>query len=243
MLRALAIETSGRIGSVALVENDRVVAAESFAHGLQHAATVLPMIDRLTRARGWSPKQIDHVYVSAGPGSFTGLRIGITLTKTLALATGCKIVAVPSTRVLLMNVPESAREAIIVLDAKRGQIFTARFTRNPGTPLSDLQNAWIENEREHLDTLTAILNRAGRPVHLIGEGIPYHRDSIPDMPQVIATDESTWRARADAVAMMGADMAKSQMFTDPLTLTPIYVRLPEAEEKRLIAEGKLPTSI
>ncbi len=241
MLRALAIETSGRIGSVALVEDGQVVAADSFAHGLQHAATVLPMIDRLTRARGWSPGQVEHVYVSAGPGSFTGLRIGITLAKTLAMSVGCKVVAVPSTRVLLMNVPDDAREAIVVLDAKRGQIFTARFTRSPGVPIGDLKNAWIENEREHLDALAAILNRAGRPVHLIGEGIPYHRASIPaGVPQVIVTDESTWRARAEAVAAIGADMAKSNLFADPLKLTPIYVRLPEAEEKRLIAEGKLP---
>lgn len=230
------METSGRIGSVALVEDDQVVAADQFAHGLQHAATILPMIDRLMRARGWTPAQLQHVYVSAGPGSFTGLRIGITLAKTLALSIGAKIVAIESTRVLLQNVPDDAREVIIVLDAKRGQIFTARFTRNPGIPRSDLKNAWIESEREHLDTLAAMLNRAGRPVHLIGEGIPYHRAAIPEMPGVIVTDEALWRARAESVAALGADLAKSNAFADPYKLTPIYVRLPEAEEKRLAAE-------
>ncbi|MBC7784886.1 MAG: tRNA (adenosine(37)-N6)-threonylcarbamoyltransferase complex dimerization subunit type 1 TsaB, partial [Burkholderiales bacterium] len=131
MLRALALETSGRIGSVALVEDDQIVAADQFPHGLQHAATILPMIDRLTRARGWRPSDLQHVYVSVGPGSFTGLRIGVTLAKTLSLSIGCKIVAVPSARVLLMNVPDEAREVIIVLDAKRGQIFTARYSLLP----------------------------------------------------------------------------------------------------------------
>lgn len=222
---------------MALVEGDQVVAADQFAHGLQHAATILPMIDRLMRARGWSPDQLQHVYVSAGPGSFTGLRIGITLAKTLALSIGAKIIAIESTRVLLQNVPEEAREVIIVLDAKRGQIFTARFTRNPGIPRSDLKSAWIESEPEHLDTLSAMLDRAGRPVHLIGEGIPYHRSSIPDLPGVIVTDESLWRARAESVALLGADLAKSNAFADPFKLTPIYVRLPEAEEKRLAAEA------
>lgn len=239
MLRALALETSGRLGSVALVEDDQVVASDSFQHGLQHAATILPMIDRLTQSRGWKPSQIDHVYVSAGPGSFTGLRIGITLAKTLAFTTGCKIVAVESTRVLLMNAPEDAREVIIVLDAKRGQIFTARFTRQAGVPLSDFRNAWFESEREHLDTLAAMLDRAGRPVHLIGEGIPYHREAIASVPQVIVTDESLWRARAECVARIGSEYAKAGKFADPMKLTPIYVRLPEAEEKRLIAEGRL----
>jgi tRNA threonylcarbamoyladenosine biosynthesis protein TsaB len=240
MLRALALETSGRVGSIALVEDGQVVVEETFPHGLQHAATVLPMIDRLTKSRGWQPNQLDHVYVSVGPGSFTGLRIGVTLAKTLALSVGCKVVAVPTSRVLLLNLPAEAREAIIVLDAKRGQIFTARYTRTPDVDPSDLKMAWTGNEPEHLDTLNAMLNRAGRPVHLIGEGIPYHRAAIPDVPQVIVTDEDAWRARADAVARIGADMAHSGMFADPYKITPIYVRLPEAEEKRLIAEGKLP---
>jgi len=235
MLRALALETSGRIGSVALVEGDKVVATDAFEHGLQHAATILPMIDRLATARGWSPGEIEQVYVSAGPGSFTGLRIGITLAKTLALSIGAKIIAIESTRVLLQNVPAEAREAIIVLDAKRGQIFTARYTRNPGASPDDVKNAWIESEREHLDTLANMLNRAGRPVHLIGEGIPYHREAIPDIPQVIVTDESLWRCRAEAVALLGIDLARSNAFADPYKLTPIYVRLPEAEEKRLNA--------
>jgi tRNA threonylcarbamoyladenosine biosynthesis protein TsaB len=193
------------------------------------------MIDRLTRGRGWSPTQIDHVYVSAGPGSFTGLRIGITLAKTLALATGCKIVAVPSALVLLANADDHAREVLIVLDAKRGQIFTARFAR------VDATSSWAEVEAAHLDTLAAMLSRAARPVHLIGEGIPYHLSAIPDSPDVIVTDESLWRARAQAVAAIGSELARDGQFTDPLKLTPIYVRLPEAEEKRLIAEGKLIT--
>lgn len=237
---ALAIETSGRIGSVALARDEQIIASDTFQHGLQHAAGVLPMIDRLMRGQGLIPTDLNHVYVSAGPGSFTGLRIGITMAKTLAMSLGCKIVAIPTTHVLLQNAPADAREVIIVLDAKRGQIFTARYTRNPGIDRDDLKNAWIENEREHLDTLTAILNRAGRPVHLIGEGIPYHRESIPEQAEVIVTDESLWRARAEAVATLGIDLARSNAFSNSLTLTPIYVRLPEAEEKRLRAEGKIP---
>src|SRR5689334_17642556 len=88
MPRALAVETSGRIGSVALADDGRVIAEESFPHGLQHAAHILPVIDSLCAARGWTPRSIEHLYVSSGPGSFTGLRIGITLCKTIAFATG-----------------------------------------------------------------------------------------------------------------------------------------------------------
>src|SRR4051812_29443518 len=119
MPRALAVDTSGRIGSVAVVDNGHVLAEERFAHGLQHAAMILPIIDSLTRAQGWAPRDVEELYVSAGPGSFTGLRIGITLAKTMALATGVKLVAVPSVRVLAENAPPGATDLIIVLDAKR----------------------------------------------------------------------------------------------------------------------------
>src|SRR5690349_19781023 len=126
MPRALAVETSGRVGSVALAEDGQVLVEETFPHGLQHAATLLPIIDRLCRVRGWGPPYLELLYVSAGPGSFTGLRIGITLCKTIAFATGAKMVAVPSVRVLAGNAPPEARNLVIVLDAKREQIFTAR---------------------------------------------------------------------------------------------------------------------
>ena len=100
MPRALAIETSSRVGSIAIADGDRLLAEEQFEHGLQHAAQIVPIIDRLCRAQGWSPRDVEHVYVSAGPGSFTGLRIGITLAKTFSLATRVKLVAVPTMRVL-----------------------------------------------------------------------------------------------------------------------------------------------
>lgn len=196
-----------------------------FPHGLQHAATILPIMDRLCHDRGWSPRDIEHLYVSAGPGSFTGLRIAITLAKTMSLATGVKIVAVPSVEVLVRNAPPEAKHVIIVLDAKRDQIFTARFERTDA-------GEWVEREPAHLDSMTGMLQRAPRPVHLLGEGVPYHEKFIPtDDPTILITPKETWRARAASVAEIGMKMAKQGHFANPDTLTPIYIRLPEAEEK------------
>lgn len=224
MVRALAIETSGRAGSVAVVDGGRVVAEEQFPHGLQHAAQVVPILDRLVRARGWTPGDVGELYVSAGPGSFTGLRIGITLAKTMALATGAKVVAVPTVRALAHNAPADARHVVIVLDAKRDQIFTARFERTA--------DGWAEREPARLASLTEVLARSPRPVHLIGEGIPQHQKFIPaDDAGVIVTPPEAWRARASAVAAIGSAMARAGTFADPYRLTPIYVRKPEAEEK------------
>ncbi len=225
-MRALAIETSGRVGSVAVVEAGRVLEEAEFAHGLKHAAGIVPIIDQLLRARGWRPCDLGALYVSVGPGSFTGLRIGITLCKTLAFATGAKIVAVPTIEVLARNAPAEARRVIVVLDAKREQIFTAQLAR------LDETGGWSVGEAAHLDSLTAMLARSPRPVHLLGEGIPYHHQFIPaDDPGVVVTPEALWRARASVVAELGEAMLARGGTTDPFLLAPLYIRRPEAEEK------------
>ena len=222
---AIALETSARSGSVALVESDgTLVAEQQFPHDLKHAAALISILDTLTKSHAWTPTDIQEIYVSAGPGSFTGLRVGITVAKTLALSLNARIVAVPTTDVLARNAPPDAQNILIILDAKRNQIFTARYRQQGGQI--------HQEEPAHLDTLPAILSRAPRPVHLIGEGIPYHRQSIPtDDPQIILTPEETWRPRASVVAQLGWHLARSNHFTDPDRLTPTYLRRPEAEEK------------
>ena len=231
MTRALALETSGRIGSIALADDARVLCEEQFEHGLQNAAKLLTIIDSAMRLTGWSPRDLQEIHVSIGPGSFTGLRLSVTLAKTMSLATGARIVAVPTVRVLAENAPAEARNLLIVLDAKRDQIFAARFERDG--------EGWIEREPAHLDSLAPVLARAPRPVHLLGEGIPFHGKFIPrEDPSVIVTEPSTWRARAGAVAKLGSQLSRAGHFANPLTLAPIYIRLPEAEEKRLMDARK-----
>lgn len=225
MPRGLAIETSGRIGSIALVEGGSAVAVDAFPHGLRHAAEIVSRIDALCRERGWTPGDLEEVYVSAGPGSFTGLRIGVTLAKTLSLATGAKLVGVPSVEVLARNAPPEARRVIVVLDAKRDQIFTARLSRAGGS------DDWTYDEDARLDSLAAMLARSPRPVYLIGEGIPFHRKFIgAEDAGIVVTPEELWRADAAHVATIGWAMAHAGRFADADSLTPVYIRRPEAEE-------------
>src|SRR5947207_11519989 len=122
MPRALAIETSGRVGSIALAIDGVVARQRQFEHGLQNAAKILPIIDELCREQNWTPRNIDEIYVSIGPGSFTGLRIGVTIAKTLSFATGAKVIAVPSLLVLAHNAPAAAEHIVVALDAKREQV-------------------------------------------------------------------------------------------------------------------------
>jgi tRNA threonylcarbamoyladenosine biosynthesis protein TsaB len=221
--KSLALETSGRMGSIALADDGVTVAAEQFDYGLQNAAKILPLIDALCRGQDWKPADLRELYISVGPGSFTGLRIGVTLVKTLAFASGAKVVPVQTVDVLAQNAPADARELIIVLDAKREQIFTSRLVRE--------NDQWNQIEPPHLDRLADMLARAGRPVHLLGEGIPFHRDAIPTDANVIVTEPDSWIGRAQIVAQLGYQLALRGQDVDPMTLVPLYIRRPEAEEK------------
>lgn len=244
--RAIAIETSGRVGSVAVVEHDdgrggalrlATCLEETFPHGLRNAAQMLPIIDRMIRSVGWTPGDVRRVYLSAGPGSFTGLRIATTFAKSLGWACGAKLVAVPTVRVLVENAPAEAEHVVVVLDAKRGQVFTASFDR-ADTP----DRPWVEREPARVDVLDEVLARAPRPVYLIGEGIPYHAAAVQGRPpdQVRVTPEACWRARASVLARLAAELAADGHFVDPFELSPSYVRLPEPEEKWQARHGDAP---
>ncbi len=101
--KILAIETSGRIGAVALARGADLERTAEFRADHNHAVELLPTISRLCTEAGWNPGDLEHLYLSIGPGSFTGLRIAVTLARTLALAVQVKIVAVSTLKVLAQN--------------------------------------------------------------------------------------------------------------------------------------------
>ena len=173
-----------------------------------------------------TPVDFREIYVSIGPGSFTGLRIGVTAAKTISFATGATIAAVPTVEVLAANAPADAMNVIVLLDAKRGQIFTARLAR------ASAAAEWQTIEPAHVDLLSTMLSRSPRRVHLIGEGIAFHQPDIPaNDPQVIVTGPELWRARAAATARIGRRLLRDGHAIDAQQLTPLYIRKPEAQEK------------
>ena len=124
--RIVAIETSSRVGTVAVAHGPRILGQRQFSKAMRHAVELMPAIRDLTRDQGWKPTDIDHLYVSAGPGSFTGVRIAITIARALEQALGCRLVSVPTVDVLAANAPPDVLNLVVMLDAKRDQIYAAR---------------------------------------------------------------------------------------------------------------------
>lgn len=221
--RIVAIETSSRVGSVAIGLGPDMLERITFGAELNHAVELLPTIDQLTSRQGWPAGGVDHFYVSAGPGSFTGLRIGITVARALALAAGARVVAVPTVDVLAVNaldLPDPPANLAVVLDAKRRQVYAAVFRL--------VDDRYQKTVDACVMTPAELLARAPRPLAVLGEGVDYHRQALTGSDVDLLPAER--RPRAEVVYQLGWQLAEANQFADPKALIPIYLRRPEAEE-------------
>jgi len=182
------------------------------------------------------------VFLSIGPGSFTGLRIAVSIARTLAWSIGARIVAVPTMRALAQNAtladPIPAYVAMIV-DAKRAQVYTACYrieTEKEKPHGVELTSACLAEPKSFLDSCP-------KPLAVLGEGIPRHREAIESAGATILP-EVLWSGRAEHVLSVGLEMAGAGEFTSSRDLVPLYIRRPEMEERweARLAKGKTSTT-
>jgi tRNA threonylcarbamoyladenosine biosynthesis protein TsaB len=252
----LAVETSSRVGSVALATGERLCAEITFSGPMKHSAEIFPSIITLMERFTRKPHEIEHIYLSIGPGSFTGLRIATTIAKALHLAQGTKIVPVGTLDVIAANVTDCAEQneaatpshrqaskasvdrIATILDAKRGQFYVAayerttqsRAIRNAQYAIEDAQGSvWRKTQADCLMTAAQFLESfagADRPIWLLGDGLLYHKDKFK-ADGVHFLDDKYWSPRAGKVHLLGRQKAAAGQFADPLTLTPKYLMRPD----------------
>ncbi len=153
-MRILALETSTRDSSIAVFDNELLLGQTEFGSAQRTAQAFAPAIARQLEAVGWRPSDVQLIVVSQGPGSFTGLRVGITAAKTLAYATGASILGVDTLQVCAAQAAGDWREISVVTDAQRQQLFAARFRRN-GTRLEAIVPTHIVGVSQWLTSLAA----------------------------------------------------------------------------------------
>ncbi|MCX5662106.1 MAG: tRNA (adenosine(37)-N6)-threonylcarbamoyltransferase complex dimerization subunit type 1 TsaB [Planctomycetota bacterium] len=227
---SLAIETSSPLGSIALGHGDALLVCAEMPPLSRHAVDLMPTIDALCRRHGVTPGDLGKVYVSAGPGSFTGLRISIATAKTLALALKVSLVAVPTLDVLARNAPPAdvaARLLAVRLNVKAGVAWTGLFRWSDLGPSS----VWVSASEPSLMTLDQTLAAAGEtsPLWILAD--PAHEDFSRPLPvgaSLLAAELAVPQARA--VWALGRAAAAEGRFVDASKLDPIYARRPEAEE-------------
>jgi len=237
----LAVETSGRTGSVALALGQQVLAESAFSAPMRHSAEIFGAIKALLERFGRVPKEIEQIYISVGPGSFTGLRIAVTMAKTMNLANNVKIAALDTLDVIAANATDYQKtherqldKIATILDAKRGQFFIAVYQNHKGN------SRWEKIFSDSLMTAEQFLEKfanrqaftEGReqPIWLLGEGLVYHKDKFRTVGIRFLPD-NYWHPTAAKVHLLGWDMAVQDQFADAVTLEPRYLRRPAPEEK------------
>ncbi|HUT47240.1 MAG TPA: tRNA (adenosine(37)-N6)-threonylcarbamoyltransferase complex dimerization subunit type 1 TsaB [Sedimentisphaerales bacterium] len=247
----LAVETSSRIGSVAIALNGKILGETVFSVPLRHSIEIFPAIRELLDQFNLKPGQIEHIYISGGPGSFTGLRIATTLAKIMQLAHAAKIVTVDTLDVVAANVinliPENTFSAsnhklpamdggrvAAVLDAKRGQFFIAGYERDINQERKAAgRTIWKKVLPDCLMTISQFLDRfacEAKPIWLLGDGLLYYKDKF-QAGGVHFFDEKYWSPRAGKVHLLGRQMALKEQFTEAVKLSPNYLRKPDVTVK------------
>lgn len=219
----LAIESSTRVGGVTLADGPRLLASRPLSAERRRASEILPTIAELLRAAGVTPNDVAVLCYSAGPGSFTGLRVAATVTSLWQMSTAAAVVAVPTIEVVAQNAfraePPPAYAAIL-MESKPGFAYAGFASIDGPVPWTGIPA--VVRPDEWLPSLP-------RPFAVLGEGLRHFRPLCEQLGLPVL-DEALWPPRVEDVAALGWRMFQAGRVCAPHEITPLYIRPPECEE-------------
>ena len=214
--RFLIVETSHRVGKVALALGAAIVAERALDESRRHARDLAPAAQQLLRQQGWRARDLDAVIVSCGPGSYTGLRVGLMSAKTLAYATGCALLAIETFQAIYQHVCAEHQNIDVIADAQQDNIYARRF----GTfaePLTIVPfEMWLESA-------------LALHVAVTGPGLESFADRLP--PALTMLPRETWLSQPTSLLKIGRARFLNGERDDPFVVEPLYLRASSAEEK------------
>lgn len=215
-MKILGIDTSSKFLNIALSEDEDVIKEESHLLDRKHASQLVPKIAGLLKKSRTPINKIDAFVIGLGPGSFTGLRIGVSAIKGFGVATGKPCVGVASMDSIACNARESGRAIVPIIDAKRGQVYSAIYRR---------KGEFVERSSDYMllpvDKLMAKIRT--RPVFL-GDGVPLYRDNILSInKKAIFLEERDWYPEAGNLIKLGFSRIKKARNDHSDKLVPLYM--------------------
>ena len=222
-MRILALETTEKIGSLAAMQDGNLLADMELSRQQRTAQSLAPGMKTLLEQIGWRPQQVDLVAVTIGPGSFTGLRVGLTAAKVFAYAAGADVLGVDTLETIAAGAPSDVATLSVAVDAQRGDVVAGSFRRGDG--------GWFEPvAAAELVAIDTWLGRLAPGTVISGPVLRKLADRVP--AQVTLLDPQYWRPKAATVARLaGRDYAAGRR-DDLWKLVPRYSRRSAAEEKR-----------
>lgn len=227
-MKILGIESSSLVASAALLTDQIITAEYTINHKKTHSQTLLPMIDEIEKRLEIPLSSVDAIAVSAGPGSFTGLRIGSATAKGLGLAWDKPLISVPTLEAMAYNFYGTDKLVCPIMDARRGQVYTGLYDFSP--ELNIVKPILAIDLKE----LLAELNTMNRPVIFAGDGIETGQaeiEAILKIPYMLAPPHLN-RQRAASVAALGAQLYKNGIYQKASEQVPEYLRQSQAERIR-----------
>lgn len=233
-MKILGLDSSGIVASVAIVEDDVLIAEYTVNYKKTHSQTLLPMLDEIAKMTELDLNSIDAIVVAAGPGSFTGLRIGSATAKGLGLALKKPLIAIPTVEGLAYNLYDISGLICPIMDARRKQVYTGiyRFT--------DHQLKVVEDQMAvPMETVIEKLNQYGEAVTFLGDGVPVFHELIAEkmtVPYSFAPAHVN-KQRAAAVATLGEIYYRQGKTETAMEHVPDYLRVSQAERERAAREA------
>ena len=221
-MNILAIDTSALTATAAILSDDTLLGEISTTTKLTHSQTIMPMIDELLKKVSLDISDIDLFACSQGPGSFTGLRIGIGTIKGLAYGLGKPVVGVSTLEALAHNISYTDFTIAPIMDARRGQVYNALYHYNRGR-----LDCFCEPRALSLEELCGEL---AKKTIFVGDGVKVHREKITELlgEKALFAPPQHQLQRAGSVAYA----ALGKMPIDAAELTDVYLRKPQAERER-----------
>src|SRR5262249_13199565 len=189
--RLLILETSGRVGQVAVAEGDVLGAVRRLDEARRHARDLAPAVRDLLAGRGWRPGDVEAVVIGRGPGSYTGLRVGIMSARAFAYATGCALIAVDTFAAIAAQAPLEAECLHVLGDAQQDRVYVQGFLRQEGAGWP--QPATPLRIEPFADWLAGCDPRAW----VTGPGLPGQRQRLPSEAHVV--DPAAWEPQAESL--------------------------------------------
>ena len=233
-MRILAVESSARAASCAVVEDGALIASAFQATGLTHSRTLMPMVESMLHNSELKLETMDAIAVAAGPGSFTGLRIGVSAVKGLAWALDRPCVAVSTLEAMAWPLAHMDTTLICAMDARRQQVYNAVFAAEVGSLRRLAPDRAIS-----LAELAAELDPA-RPYTVVGDGARLCLDALLAMgfSACSLAPSHLLLQSAVGVGLRGEELAREGKTVSPQALVPVYLRLSQAERERLERMGQ-----
>ena len=219
----LAIETTSGAGEICLGAGGEILAVRTLPQVRRHNVELVPTLDELFNELQLPRASLTHAYISLGPGSFTGLRIGVATAKILAATLGVKIAGVPTLDALTPNVSAAFTHAVVCLNAKRGTTYAAVFQRT-GETFTDCREITPRGVYE----IEALLASAPPGAAVLGEVIGQKYSEAASRCGLTLLPEAQARVRSEVVYHLGQAAAAAGRLTEAAALAPIYGREPEA---------------